>query len=127
MRAAQRKQKRKHNRKAAAAPARKARSSRASPLKATRDATRTQERQRKTRLRLRGRANGSVVLTPVAAGIGLMTNRAQAFLELPGRLAKCRSPIELWREQTRFVQEGFTEYARYLVISFRHPQAPVTR
>lgn len=42
---------------------------------------------------------------------GLMTRRAQAYLELPGRMAQCRTPQDLMQEQQRFWQSCFEQYA----------------
>ncbi len=42
---------------------------------------------------------------------GLMSRRAQAYLELPGRVAECRTPQDLLQEQTRFWQMAFQQYA----------------
>jgi hypothetical protein len=36
--------------------------------------------------------------------LGLMSRCAQAYIELPTRLVRCRSPFELWTEQARFAQ-----------------------
>lgn len=41
---------------------------------------------------------------------GLMSRRAQAYLEIPGRLANCRSPQELANEQARFWQTAYQQY-----------------
>ena len=56
--------------------------------------------------------------SPIAAGLGLVSDRATACLELPKRIIQCRSPFELWREQARFMQEGFADYARYAARLF---------
>ena len=34
-----------------------------------------------------------------------------AYVELPSRLTQCRSPMDLWREQMRFAQRLFDEFA----------------
>lgn len=36
---------------------------------------------------------------------GLMNRRTKALLELPLRLSGCTSPIQVWSEQTRFLQD----------------------
>mgnify|MGYP001189152870 CR=1 FL=1 len=41
----------------------------------------------------------------------LMSRRAQAYLEIPGRLAQCRTPQELMQEQTHFWQTAFQQYS----------------
>ena len=38
----------------------------------------------------------------------VMGRVVQAYAELPGRLAQCRSPFDVWREQVRFAQRIFT-------------------
>jgi hypothetical protein len=92
----------------------KARRKPAAPLKAARDATRTQPWGNKPGQR--GKTlNGSAALSsPLSAGMGIVLVRTTASLELPRRLAMCRTPTELWREQARFIQEGFADYTRYL-------------
>ena len=55
---------------------------------------------------------------PVAKGIaqvnleaaGLANRRAQAYLEMPSRLAQCRTPQDLMAEQVRFWQTAMTQY-----------------
>lgn len=42
---------------------------------------------------------------------GLMARRAQAYLELPGRITQCRTPQELVQEQTRFWQTAAEQYS----------------
>lgn len=42
---------------------------------------------------------------------GLMTRRTQAYFELPGRLAQCRTPQDLMLEQQRFWQMAFEQYS----------------
>jgi hypothetical protein len=47
---------------------------------------------------------------PLPAGhelIELMDRRTKAVLDLPVRIARCRTPFDLWREHTQFLQ-GFT-------------------
>jgi hypothetical protein len=56
--------------------------------------------------------------TPIAAPValvgnpfaifGMMGRVMQAYSELPGRFAKCRSPMDVWLEQVRFAQRIFT-------------------
>lgn len=41
----------------------------------------------------------------------LMVRRAQAYLELPGRIAQCRSPQDLMKEQSDFWQTAFANYS----------------
>jgi len=43
--------------------------------------------------------------------MGLMSRRAQAYLEIPGRLAVCRTPQDLASEQMRFWRTAYEEYA----------------
>jgi len=42
---------------------------------------------------------------------GLMTRRAQAWLEMPTRLGQCRTPHDLVSEQLRFWQTAVHDYA----------------
>lgn len=42
--------------------------------------------------------------------MGLMSRRAQAYMEIPSRLSRCRSPQDLMSEQTRFMQTAFQQY-----------------
>ena len=82
----------------------------AAPLKASNEA--------------RKRQNGRVEQRPVvrAAGVdgmALMHRRAQAYLELPARMARCNSPFQVWRVQAQFVQECFSDYARHVTTVLR--------
>jgi hypothetical protein len=43
--------------------------------------------------------------------MGLMSRRAQAYMEIPTRLAQCRTPQDLANEQMRFWRTAFEEYA----------------
>jgi hypothetical protein len=36
--------------------------------------------------------------------LGLMARRAQAWLEIPSRLSQCKTPADLFKEQTKFWQ-----------------------
>jgi hypothetical protein len=51
--------------------------------------------------------------------MGLMNRRAQAYLELPARMAHCNSPFQVWRVQAQFVQECFSDYARHVTTVLR--------
>ena len=89
----------------------------AAPLKASNEAKKRQ--------------NGRVQQCPVvrAAGVdvmALMNRRAQAYLELPARLARCNSPFQIWRVQAQFVQECFTDYARHVTTFLRGPNGRAT-
>ena len=88
----------------------------ARPLNAAHQATLT--REARTRSERRQAAPTMGAISPIAAGLGLVNHRAAACLELPKRLMTCRSPFELWREQARFMQEGFADYARYAASLF---------
>jgi hypothetical protein len=48
-----------------------------------------------------------LVAAPLATS-SMMGRVVQAYAELPGRLAQCRSPFDVWREQVRFAQRIFT-------------------
>jgi hypothetical protein len=41
---------------------------------------------------------------------GFMSRRAQAYLEIPSRLSRCRTPQDLMTEQLRFWQMAFQQY-----------------
>ncbi len=43
--------------------------------------------------------------------MGLVSRRAQAYLEIPTRMSRCRSPQELVNEQMRFWQTAFQQYS----------------
>jgi hypothetical protein len=43
--------------------------------------------------------------------MGLMNRRTQAYLDLPSRLAKCRTPQELMGTQAQFWQMAFSQYS----------------
>jgi hypothetical protein len=43
--------------------------------------------------------------------VGLMARRSQAWLEMPARLRRCRTPMDVFGEQMRFWQVAATDYA----------------
>ena len=43
--------------------------------------------------------------------MGLMTKRSREWLELPTRLTRCKSPVDLVSEQMRFWQTAASQYA----------------
>lgn len=43
--------------------------------------------------------------------MGLMTRRAQAYMEIPARLGHCRTPQDLANEQMHFWRTAYEEYA----------------
>jgi hypothetical protein len=43
---------------------------------------------------------------------GLMARRAQAYMELPNRLAQCRTPQDIVQEQQRFWKTCFEQYGQ---------------
>ena len=89
---------------------RKARGGKSTPLDAERDATLKRELQRKTGERsLRGRGIGAAPLSNGFDVLGLISRRTTAILELPLRMARCRSPSEFWSEQALFMQEVFSD------------------
>jgi hypothetical protein len=53
-----------------------------------------------------------VPLTPMVADqlamFSAMDRVVQAYVELPGRLARCHSPFDMWREQVLFAQRIFS-------------------
>jgi hypothetical protein len=42
--------------------------------------------------------------------VALANRRAQAYLDIPNRLAQCRTPQDLYGEQARFWQTAFAQY-----------------
>ena len=42
--------------------------------------------------------------------LGLMARRAQAWLEIPSRLSQCKTPADLFKEQTKFWQAAAADY-----------------
>ena len=75
------------------------------PLNAQRDATRKGQTQSKRR----GNSEqvGRSPSMPLAAGrelIELMDRRTRALIDLPVRLARCRTPFDVWREHNQFLQ-----------------------
>lgn len=42
--------------------------------------------------------------------MGLMSRRAQAYMEFPSRLQQCRTPQDLVNEQARFLRTSFEQY-----------------
>jgi hypothetical protein len=42
--------------------------------------------------------------------IGLATRRSQSWLEMPARLGKCRTPMDVLNEQVRFCQTAAADY-----------------
>lgn len=43
--------------------------------------------------------------------MGYMSRRAQAYMEIPTRLSRCRTPQDLMSEQSRFWHTAFQQYA----------------
>lgn len=93
------------------------RKTRAAPLNALPDA-RKQDHQGKRRHFQRPHNGGK----PRSAGldvVGLVNRRTKAFLELPTRMARCHSPLEMWGVQARFMQENFVDYAQHMTCTLR--------
>ncbi len=92
----------------------KAKSKRCPPTKAQRGGSRSLLARsgdvRKTKAQPRQRVT-VVSPVPLAVGpfaiFGMMGRVVQAYAELPGRLAQCRSPMDVWLEQVRFTQRVF--------------------
>jgi len=42
---------------------------------------------------------------------GLMSRRAQAYMEIPARLSRCRSPQDIAEEQMQFWRSAFEDYS----------------
>jgi hypothetical protein len=47
-------------------------------------------------------------LNPALTGIAMMGRVMGAYAEFPARLAQCRSPMDIWSAQARFVQRVFS-------------------
>lgn len=62
---------------------------------------------------------------------GLLSRRAQAYVELPSRIAEIRTAQDMFREQTRFWQTAMQQYAecsqRMMGSWMQSLQAPGTR
>jgi hypothetical protein len=74
--------------------------------------------------------NGGMPLSPALDVVGMLNRRTKAALELPMRFARCQSPVALWSEQARFVQEAFADYqmfAQHWMTSALHPFRPHLR
>jgi hypothetical protein len=41
---------------------------------------------------------------------GLTSRRAQAWIDIPSRLGRCKTPQDLWGEQTKFWQTAMAQY-----------------
>lgn len=65
--------------------------------------------------------------------MGLMSRRAQAYMEIPSRLQRCRTPQDLVNEQSRFLRttfEQYTEASQRIADALQMPSAfsaPATR
>jgi hypothetical protein len=105
-------QKRKQSRSAAASGQRSARKPRAvgaALLKASRDAMRKQNLRKNPPETYLPRPSNGTALSPALDVVGLLNRRTKALLELPVRMARCHSPVGLWSEQARFMQEAFAD------------------
>jgi hypothetical protein len=47
-------------------------------------------------------------LNPALTATAMMGRVMRAYAEFPARLAQCRSPMDIWTEQSRFVQRVFS-------------------
>ena len=43
--------------------------------------------------------------------LGFMARRAQAWLEVPARLSRCKTPVDLFNEQAKFWQGTVADYS----------------
>jgi hypothetical protein len=59
------------------------------------------------RVRARNAAPSPSVNNPVFMMTDLLGRVMTAYAELPARLAQCRTPMDVWREQLRFAQRVF--------------------
>ena len=84
---------------------RSARTPTTTPLNAQRDATRKGQIQRKRRGNSKQVRHSTTM--PLLAGrelIELMDRRTRALIDLPVRIARCRTPFDVWREHNQFLQ-----------------------
>ena len=93
----------------------KAKSKRRPPTKPKRGETKPLlARSAEVRTAKRAPRRRVTVVSPVpSAGnplaiFGMMGRVAQAYAELPGRLAQCRSPMDVWLEQVRLTLRVFS-------------------
>lgn len=52
--------------------------------------------------------------------LNLLSRRASAYLDIPERLSHCKTPVDLWREQTSFLatmQRHYFEAAQHLMAA----------
>jgi hypothetical protein len=50
----------------------------------------------------------TIPFNPALMMLEIISRALDAYVELPGRLAQCRSPMDLWAEQARFAQRVFS-------------------
>jgi hypothetical protein len=87
----------------------KAKPARSKPLLAETAPVRTAEPRRRTR---KGASDAAAQIYPYNPALminGVVGRLIGLYVELPARLAQCRSLMDLWLEQTRFTQRVFTE------------------
>jgi hypothetical protein len=68
-------------------------------------------RTAKTRASISSASNGKPPTSPVNPAptvIAMMGRVMGAYAEFPARLAQCRSPMDIWSAQARFVQRVFS-------------------
>ena len=100
---------------------RKARTPKTTSLDVQRDPTRKQEVQRKRREKSPARKT-----MPTFTGFELpeLINRSiKAFMELPLRILRARTPFEVWRHQHQFVQEIISDCQ---LVTFRVMRASLS-
>jgi hypothetical protein len=87
----------------------KAKRARSKPLLAVQTAM---VRTAKPRPKARKASNGNSPTSPsnpALTMIAMMGRVMGAYAEFPARLARCRSPMDIWLEQVRLVQSVFSE------------------
>ena len=71
----------------------------------------------------RAAAPAPAAFNPAVATFQFMARATAACAELPSRLVRCRSPMDLWLEQVRFAQQIFEDPAAEASSSPRSPSA----
>ena len=87
----------------------KTKPARSKPLLAEIAQVRTAKPRRKARKGCPDSVELALPYNPALMMIGVMRRLIGVYAELPGRLAQCRSPMDLCLEQARFTQRVFTE------------------
>ena len=99
----------------------KGRSAASSPLRAQSDPIRQHEPQEK-----RGkRRNHNKRLSPNPEVLEMMGHSVSAFLDLPMRMARCRTPFDVWNEQAQFLRSMADDYQLVALRMMKMALAPL--